>query len=141
MWRGGRRTMRRRAGTVSGARVAQSQSRRCSGWARQADCVCGMAWWWRAGAFTTGIGGRRVTRNADSGYFNVRKRSGKWVGHVRARGVTLRTTPHAEAWRAAVALEWLLGLWCAKHGECRGCGCVACAPWLPAGAQACLGAR
>jgi hypothetical protein len=75
-----------------------------------------MVWWWRAGAFTTAIGGKRVTRNG-SGYFNVYKSHGKWVGLVKARGVKLHTTYHAEAWRAAVELEWLLGLWCAKHGE------------------------
>jgi len=65
----------------------------------------------------TAIRGRRVTRNVDSGYFNVRKRDGKWLGQVKARGVTLYTSPHAEAWRAAVELEWVLGLWCAKHSE------------------------
>jgi len=87
-----------------------------------------------------------MTRNLGSGYFNVVKHNGKWRGQVEARGVTLRTSPHAEAWRAAVELEWVLGLWCAKHGEWRsvGCRCVACAPWLlagcAAGAQACLGA-
>jgi len=108
-----------------------------------------MAWWRRAGSFTTAIKGLRLTRNVDSGYFNVYKSHGKWEGHVVARGVTLRTRPHAEAWRAAVELEWVLGLWCAKHGEWRGAGvavrtwrvCHGC--WLvcAVGAQACLGAR
>jgi len=69
-----------------------------------------------------------VTRHVDSGYFNVRKHKGKWRGQVEARGVTLYTSLHAEAWRAAVALEWLLGLWCAKHGEWRGLSrCGVCA--------------
>jgi len=100
------------------ARVAQSQSRRCSGWARRASWAWhGMVW--RAGAFTNATTGRRVTRNVDSGYFNVLKRYGKWVGQVKARGVPLYTSRHAEAWRAAVELEWVLGLWCAKHGEWR----------------------
>jgi len=89
-----------------------------------------VAWWWCAGAFTTAIQGKRITRNVGSGYFNVSKYNGKWRGQVNARGVPLRTTAHAEAWRAAVELEWVLGLWCAKHGEWRGCGCGACAPWL-----------
>jgi len=107
-------------------------------WVGEAGGLCvwrGVAWWWRAGAFTTAFGAQRVTRNADSGYFNVGKRNGKWRGEARARGVTLRTTPHAEAWRAAVELEWLLGLWCAKHGEWRGCRGVTCAPWLLAGVR------
>jgi len=95
-----------------------------------------MAWWrWRAGVFTNGTRGKRVTRNAGSGYFNVVKYNGKWRGQVMARGVDLRTSPHAEAWRAAVELEWVLGLWCAKHGEWRGCRCAACAPWLLAGVR------
>jgi len=81
--------------------------------------VRGVAWWWCAGTFLTSFGGHRVTRNVDSGYFNVYKSHGKWVGVVEARGAKLRTWYHAEAWRAAVELEWVLGLWCAKHGEWR----------------------
>jgi len=94
-------------------------------------------WWWRAGSFTTAIKGHRVTRHVDSGYFNVVKDRNKWLGLVKARGAKLRTSCHAEAWRAAVALEWVLGLWCAKHGELQGCRCVAerRASWLLAGVR------
>jgi len=101
---------------------------------RRAVCV---AWWWCAGAFTNATTGHRVTRHVGSGYFSVSKYRGKWRGQVNARGVPLHTSYHAEAWQAAVELEWLLGLWCAKHGEWGsvGCRCVACAPWLLAGVR------
>jgi hypothetical protein len=67
-----------------------------------------------AGAFQTAS--KQIERNPASGWFNVFKRDGKWVGEVRSRGVYLRTSGHAEAWRAAAELEWLLDRWCREHG-------------------------
>jgi hypothetical protein len=68
-----------------------------------------------AGAFRTVL--RQIKRNPACGWFNVFKYKGKWVGQVIARGVTLRTSGRADAWRAAVELEWLLDRWCREHGE------------------------
>jgi hypothetical protein len=85
-------------------------------------CVVGCA-----GAFQTAV--QQIERNPASGWFNVVKRKGgKWVGYVGARGVYLRTSPHAEAWRAAVELEWLLDRWCREHGAwaATGAGCMPC---------------
>jgi hypothetical protein len=79
-----------------------------------------------AGAFQTAT--HQIERNPASGWFNVYKRNGKWVGVVIARGVYLRTSPHAEAWRAAVELEWLLDRWCREHGACVRSG-AACTRW------------
>jgi hypothetical protein len=73
-----------------------------------------------AGAFQTAV--HQIERNPACGWFNVYKWRGKWIGQVFARGVQLRTTPHAEAWRAAVELEWLLDRWCREHGACLGSG-------------------
>jgi hypothetical protein len=69
-----------------------------------------------AGAFLTAS--KQIERNPVCGWFSVYKEGRKWVGVVIARGVRLRTSPHAEAWRAAVELEWLLDRWCRKHGAC-----------------------
>jgi hypothetical protein len=79
-----------------------------------------------AGAFQTVH--NQVKRNPACDWFNVVKRRGKWVGCVIARGIILRTSPHAEAWRAAVELEWLLDRWCRKHGALAATG-AACMPW------------
>jgi hypothetical protein len=79
-----------------------------------------------AGAFQTAK--RHIVRNPACGWFNVVKRKGKWVGKVIARGVELCTSVHAEAWRAAVELEWLLDRWCRKHGACGAVGAV-CMLW------------
>jgi hypothetical protein len=78
-----------------------------------------------AGAFQTAT--KQIERNPVCGWFNVVKVKGKWVGQVYGRGVELRTSPHAEAWRAAVELEWLLDRWCREHGECGAAG-AACMP-------------
>jgi hypothetical protein len=77
-----------------------------------------------AGAFQTAH--HQIERNPASGWFNVTKHKGKWVGVVKARGVELRTSPHAEAWRAAVELEWLLDRWCRKHGASEPVGLLVC---------------
>jgi hypothetical protein len=73
-----------------------------------------------AGAFLTTH--HHIERNPASGWFNVYKLKDKWVGYVYARGVYLRTSRHAEAWRAAVELEWLLDRWCREHGACGAAG-------------------
>jgi hypothetical protein len=85
--------------------------------------VCGCA-----GAFLI-PGQGQVHRNPACSWFNVYKRDGKWVGVVRARGVRLRTSGHAEAWRAAVELEWLLDRWCREHGACRSVLWAVCSAW------------
>jgi hypothetical protein len=82
-----------------------------------------------AGAFQTAT--HQIERNPACGWFNVylRAADGKWIGVVGARGVYLRTSPHAEAWQAAVELEWLLDRWCHEHGACGavfGAACTLC---------------
>jgi hypothetical protein len=79
-----------------------------------------------AGAFQTAW--QQIERNPACGWFNVYKLHGKWIGRVGARGVVLRTSQHAEPWRAAVELEWLLDRWCRKHGAWAAAGAV-CSPW------------
>jgi hypothetical protein len=80
-------------------------------------CVCGRGRMRGcAGAFRTVL--RQIERNPSCGWFNVVKVNGKWRGGVVTRGVHLRTSLHAEAWRAAVELEWLLDRWCREHGAC-----------------------
>jgi hypothetical protein len=69
-----------------------------------------------AGVFTTALG-VPLFRNRLSGYFNVMRRGVYWLGEIRARGVSLRTSLHVEAWRAAAELDWVLDRWCRKHGE------------------------
>jgi hypothetical protein len=106
-------SVRRRVVVVGGG------GRMCA-WARGCVCVHGCA-----GAFLI-PGQGQVHRNPAYGWFNVRKQHGKWVGQVIARGVRLRTSGHAEAWRAAVELEWLLDRWCRKHGACGAVGAACC---------------
>jgi hypothetical protein len=90
-------------------------------WMRGCGCVGGCA-----GVFQTAT--KRIERNPACGWFNVHKAKGKWVGVVIARGVYLRTSRHAEAWRAAVELEWLLDRWCREHGAWAAAG-TACMRW------------
>jgi hypothetical protein len=89
-----------------------------------AVCMCGCACVGGcAGAFQT-ANKQLINRNPASGCFNVRKWGRKWVGEVQSRGVYLRTSGHAEAWRAAVELEWLLDRWCRKHGALAAAGAL-----------------
>jgi hypothetical protein len=44
---------------------------------------------------------------------------GRWTGQVSLLGRTARVGPHAEAWQAAVELEWQLARWCAHTGIAR----------------------
>jgi hypothetical protein len=69
-----------------------------------------------AGTFTSPLG-ITVVRNRLSGYFNVMRRGSLWIGELRARNVSLHTSLHAVAWRAAAELDWVLDRWCRKHGE------------------------
>jgi hypothetical protein len=118
-------TVRRRARGGSLVRVCaggwQGRGGGVCAWTCVRVCVGGCA-----GAFQTA--GQLIHRNPASGWFNVFKSGRKWVGVVGARGVNLRTSLHAEAWCAAVELEWLLDLWCREHGAwvATGLACMPC---------------
>jgi hypothetical protein len=85
--------------------------------------VCPCAWtlafaWLGACAGTFRKANKQlIHRNPACGMFNVYQVGEMWRGKVTARGVTLRTSFHTEAWRAAVELEWLLDRWCRRYSE------------------------